>query len=70
MYVLYVRMYVCIYVLGFSIGIEFRDATLVLNNVNTTKFTAGYSQTHFSMYVCTVCMYVYICMFMYVCICM
>ena len=60
MYVLYVCtvcMYVCIYVLGFSIGIEFRDATLVLNNVNTTKFTAGYLQTHFSM-----CMYVYVCM--------
>lgn len=27
--------------LGFAIGLEFRDSTLVLNGVNATKFTAG-----------------------------
>ena len=27
--------------LGFSIGLEFRDSTLVLNNTNTAKFAAG-----------------------------
>lgn len=27
--------------LGFAIGLEFRDKTLLLNNVNNTKFTAG-----------------------------
>ena len=27
--------------LGFAIGLEFRDSSLVLNNVNTTKFAVG-----------------------------
>ena len=61
-------MYVCMYVIGFAIGIEFRDATLVLNNANTTKFTVGNTQD-VHMYVCTLrCMYfLYVCMHMYVC---
>jgi nucleosome binding factor SPN SPT16 subunit len=27
--------------LGFAIGLEFRDSTMLLNNVNTTKFSSG-----------------------------